>query len=481
MATLDQARVILDRLSKTLAGRQADVETLDKAYRGEFNLHYASDNFSEFFAERYKGFADNWTAIVADAPHERLEVTGIRLKGENDGDQGLWETWVGTNSDAFSDLAMLDAIIAKRAFALVWGMGDDEAVVTWEHPSQCVVEYDPETRERRAGLKSWRDDDFEYATLYLPDEVWKFERSRGFVASLQLPVNYSGFGSGAWVLRAEGMVTNPLGKVPLVELPNRARLMGEPSSDISGTLAMQHAINLFWSQLFAVSDEATIGQRVILGAEMPQMPVLDGDGNVIGSKPLDLKKLRRDNILWVEGEGSKVAQWDAANLKVFTDVIEIAVGHIAAQTRTPAHYLLIGGTIANVSGDAMKALETGLVKRTEEKTQHFGRAIRDVFELIALVENDPGKAAAVRGGQVLWKNVENRSEAQLADSLVKKQQIGYPFQALLEEAGLPPHEIERYMEMRKEEQRMDPFMLLDPVTQATVKGGASAAVTEPSA
>jgi hypothetical protein len=132
---------------------------------------------------------------------------------------------------------------------------------------------------------------------------------------------------------------------------------------------------------------------------------------------------------------------------VFTDIIEIAVGHIAAQTRTPAHYLLIGGTIANVSGDAMKALETGLVKRTEEKTQHFGRGIRDIFELMALAQGDEGKAAAVRGGQVLWKDVENRSDAQRADALSKKRDIGYPLRYLLELDGLPPQEIERVMGM----------------------------------
>jgi hypothetical protein len=142
---------------------------------------------------------------------------------------------------------------------------------------------------------------------------------------------------------------------------------------------------------------------------------------------------------------------------VFTDVIEIAVGHIAAQTRTPAHYLLIGGTIANVSGDAMKALETGLVKRTEEKTQHFGRAIRDVFELAALVGDDQAKAAAVRGGKVLWKDVENRSDAQRADALLKKRDIGYPLRYLLELDGLPPQEITRVMGLVAEEQS-DPIL-----------------------
>lgn len=441
MATAEQAVSILDKLVDELRKRQPDIETLDAAYRGEFKLKFASSDFRDYFADRYAHYSDNWTAIVADAPHERLEPIGIRLPGETEGDSVLWDTWLRNDADALSDLAMLDAIIAKRAFALVWADADEKARITWEHPSQCVVSYDPETRARVAGLKHWADDEWEYATLYLPTEIWKFQRSRT-AGLLILPA-----GSGGWEPRAEGVIDNPLGVVPLVEMANRPRLMGEPSSDIAGTLATQHAINLLWAQLFAVSDEATLGQRLILGAEAPMTPILDESGNVVGERPVDLKKLRQDNIAFITDPNAKAFQWTPANLKVFTDVIEIQVGHIAAQTRTPAHYLLIGGTIANVSGDAMKALETGLVKRTEEKTQHFGRAIRDVFELVALVESDERKAAAIRVGKVLWKDVENRSDAQRADALSKKRDIGYPLRYLLELDGLPPQEIERVMSM----------------------------------
>lgn len=441
MATAEQAVSILDKLVEELRKRQPDIETLDAAYRGDFKLKFASSDFRDYFADRYEHYSDNWTAIVADAPHERLEPIGIRLPGEREGDSALWDTWLRNDADALSDLAMLDAIIAKRSFALVWADADEKPRITWEHPSQCVVSYDPETRARVAGLKHWADDDWEYATLYLPTEVWKFQRSRT-AGLLILPA-----GTGGWEPRAEGVIDNPLGVVPLVEMANRPRLMGEPSSDIAGTLATQHAINLLWAQLFAVSDEATLGQRLILGAEAPVTPILNENGDVIGERPVDLKKLRQDNIAFITDPNAKAFQWTPANLKVFTDVIEIQVGHIAAQTRTPAHYLLIGGTIANVSGDAMKALETGLVKRTEEKTQHFGRAIRDVFELVALVEDDKRKAAQIRVGKVLWKDVENRSDAQRADALSKKRDIGYPLRYLLELDGLPPQEIERVMGM----------------------------------
>lgn len=466
MATLQEAVSILNKLAEELRLRLDDVKTFEHAYRGKHKLHYATEDFQKFHAKRYEKFSDNWCGIVADAPHERLEITGIRLPGEEN-DSALWDAWRSNDADAFSDLAFLDAIVAKRSYALVWGDNNDDASITWEHPSQAIVGYDPETRARVAGAKVWADDTTEYATLYLPDEVWKFQRPRLIQQTTPSGI-YVPMMDGSWTLRAEGTIPNPLGKVPLVEFPNRPRLIGEPLSDVSGTLAMQHAINLIWSQLFLGVDSASWPQRVIYGAEMPTIPVLDENGQEIGEKPIDLKKFAQDRAIWLEDPNVKISEWSATNLKAYTDIIEIAVGHIAAQTRTPSHYLLIGGTIANISSDAMKALETGLVKRTQEKTQHFGRAARDVFELVALAQNDAAKAQAVRtSGQVLWKDVENRSDAQRADALQKKSAMGYPLEYLLELDGLPPTEVARVMGMARDQ-------ATDPILQQILKDAAGA-------
>jgi hypothetical protein len=470
MATLEQATSILNKLALELQFRQSSIVEYENGYRGTHSLTFASDDFRDYFGKQYSKFTDNWCGIVADAPHERLEITGIRLPEQEAGDNLLWDAWRRNDADVFSDLAFLDAIVAKRAFAMVWANDDGDPLITWEHPSQAIVTYDPETRARVAGAKVWADDELEYATLYLPDEIWKFQRSRVRpVVDPDHPLPLTMM--GGWDLRAEGVIDNPMGKVPLVEFPNRPRLLGGPTSDIAGVLPMQHAINLLWAQLFVSTDEATLGQRVIIGAEMPKIPILNDAGEQIGERPIDLKKFARDRALWLEDPNTKIAQWQPAKLDVFTNVVEIAVGHIAAQTRTPAHYLLIGGTIANVSGDAMKALETGLVKRTEEKTQHFGRAARDVFELVALVQGDQAKASAVRTGTVLWKDIENISDAQRADALQKKSAIGYPLSYLLEQDGLSPTEVARVMQMKRDE-ALDPFDLLDPVTRAAMKGAA---------
>ncbi|WBQ03013.1 phage portal protein [Kribbella sp. CA-293567] len=459
MASVQEALRLLGELADELQKRQPDIRLFDAYYRGEHNLAYASDQFRGFFANRYKDFSDNWCGVVADAPTERLELIGIRPKGggKKAGDK-LWATWLENDADALSDLAFIDAIIAKRAYALVWGDPDtDDATITWEHPSQAIVGYHPETRRRRAGLKLWADEKLEYATLYLRDEVWKWQRSRTQIEKGRTQSGLYIVGSlGGWEKRKnlpEGEpwpLPNPLGEVPLVELPNRPRLIGEPLSDIAGTVAMQNATNLFWSYLLNAGDFTSFPQRVIMGQERPEVPVLDKDGQETGTtKPLDLAKFSVERVVWLEDPEAKISEWSATNLEQYTKVIEVQVGHIAAQTRTPQHYLI--GKMSNLSADALKAAETGLVKRTEEKTEHFGRAIREVFRLVALVQGDEKRARAVAAGEVLWRDVESRSDAQRADALLKKKTIGYPFEWLAEQDGNSPTEVARIMEMRRAE------------------------------
>lgn len=481
MATPDQAFSLLTNLAMELRRHHSVMWKYDDYYRGKHRLAFASDQFRKYFGGRYSDFADNWVQVVADAPVERMRVSGIRLAGEDAGfDKDLWDLWEQSDADEESSQAFLESVITGRAYAMVWGDEDDNPLITFEHPTQCIVAYDIETRQRKAGLKLWSDDDYAYATLYLPDEIWKFQQrqsepfwQREFAGPYMQP---------QWELRelASGPnpMPNPLGAVPLVELQNRPRLIAEPMSDVAGAVAMQDALNLLWAYLFNAADFASLGQRIVTGAERPMVPILDDNGNPVGERPVDLEKFAIDRIIWLEDPNAKPAQWEAAQLEPFTRVIERGVTHLAAQTRTPTHYLV--GQMANLSADALKAAETGLVKRTEEKTRNLGKGIREVFRLAALVQGNEAKAKAIAGGKVLWRDVESRSEAQLVDALLKLKQVGFPFEYLCERYGLSPNEIARVIALKQKEAESDPLSLLaaaDPAMQVGLAESATGSLS----
>lgn len=458
---LGRALSLVETLERELTARCGPIDTYKAYYRGEQALKFASKEFRKFHGDRYRDFSDNWVQVVSDSPVERLTVTGIKPYGADQADGESMRVWQANGLDADSQLGFLGAVMSARSFALVWGDPDDDEtpIVTFEDASSCIVAYEPGSRRRRrAALRRWQDGDKFMAVLYLPEEVWKFERA------VDRPTKSEDMAEvdtllGGW--RPREMVTepnpqpNPLGVVPVVELFNRPLLVDDPISDIAGVIAMQDAVNLLWAQLFTASDYAAFPQRVVLGAERPMIPILNAAGEVIGEKPLDLEKLAADRIAFITGENAKIAEWTAANLEAYTKVIEVAVGHIAAQTRTPQHYLI--GKMANLSADALLAAETGLVKRVEEKQLWYGQAIREVFALVALAQGDDGKARDLRSGYMLWADAESRSQAQLADALLKLKQIGFPFEFLALRYGLTPAEVVDLLAMIERQNQLDPL------------------------
>ncbi|MDA2805713.1 phage portal protein [Nocardiopsis suaedae] len=462
MASVEEARRLVDVLESELATRWGEVDQHTRYYKGEQPLKFASEEFRKYHGDRYRGFSDNWVQVVADSPVERLTVNGVKPAGTERADAELWRVWQANGLDADSQLGFQGSVIAARSYVLVWGNPSDPETpaVTFEDATSCVVAYEPGSRRRRrAALRRWQDGYTDMAVLYLPDEVWKFERA---LPRQDKSANMTQADEeiASWEPRDMGdepnPQRNPLGVVPVVELPNRPLLADDPISDVRGVVAMQDAVNLLWAQLFTASDYASFPQRIVLGAERPTIPILDQNGNVTGERPVDLEKFAVDRILWIDGdESTRTTEWSAANLEAYTSVIEVAVGHIAAQTRTPQHYLI--GKMANLSGDALIAAETGLVKRVEEKQLWYGQALREMFRLVALAMNDDDRARAVAGGSVLWADAQSRSQAQVADALQKLKAIGFPFEWLASRYGLMPTEVADVVAMKEREQLADPI------------------------
>lgn len=461
MATRDEALRLVGLLEDELRRRRPDIETNNQMYRGRQPLRFASDEFRKYHADRYRDFADNWVQVVSDSPVERLTVNGVLPAGQDEADAESWRVWQENALDADSQLGFLGAVNAGRSFVLVWGDPDapETPEVTFEDASQCIVAYEPGSRRRRrAALKRWQDGEVDFATLYLADEVWKFQRAALGSEDKSPAMKDVDEELNAWEPRETGEpwpLPNPMGVVPMVELPNRPMLSDDPISDVSGVVAMQNAVNLLWAQLFTASDYASFPQRIVLGAERPVVPVLDSNGVVVGERPVDLERFAVDRVLFLTGDDVKTDEWSAANLSAYTEVIEVAVGHIAAQTRTPQHYLV--GKMANLSGDALIAAETGLVKRVEEKQIWFGQALREMFRLVALAQGREAKAQALAGGRIMWADPASRSQAQTADAMLKLKQIGFPFEWLALKYGLTPTEIADLLAMKKREADLDPL------------------------
>lgn len=455
--------LMVERLYQRLIYRRGEIQRLERYYEGKQPLRFASAEWRKAHADRYGDFSDNWCAVVADAPADRTAVVGFELP-DTDGvltaeERQLWTDWQMNDMDAQQSQGFLTTRIARRSYITTWGDKDGNPVHTWDHPLFCEVEYDDENPRLRVGaLRTWRDDVYEYATLYRPDYVWKWQRkqSRDNISGRpKSEIDKWQLGGWGWIPReVRGEVwpaPNPIGEVPMVEVKNRPMLRGEPLTDIGGVAGMQDAINLLWAYLFAAADYASMPARVILGLEPPKIPILDKTtGAVIGEKPIEMDKLAAGRLLYLTGQGGSIAQWDAAKLDVFTSAMGVAISHIASQTRTPSHYLATGAPLANA--DAARMDEVGLSQKVRETHLYCQAPIRETFRLSALVRGNEAVAQAARAGAVAWKDPEIRSEAQMADAFQKDIASGWPFEWVAQHRrGLSPSEIADVMAMKKRE------------------------------
>jgi hypothetical protein len=453
------AQALTHKLYQRLVYRRPEIQKQEDYYRGKQPLMFASDEWAKFHADRYKGFSDNWCGPVANAASERVAVTGLSLPGAtgfSPEERALLADWRRNEMDAQQSQGVLTSVIAKRSHIMTWSDPAEPGVplVTWEHPAFCEIEYDDEhPRIRKAALRSWRNDDTEFATLYTAGNVWKWYRPVMQRSDTGEPKaeqdRQTALSNGGWMPRevaAEAWPeVNPLGVVPIVEVPNRPMLRGEPLSDIAGVMAMQDAINLLWAYLFNAADHASMAARVVTGTDIPKTPVLDANGQKIGERPVKLDDLAKGRLLWLTGD-AKIDQWDAAKLDVFTAVVEIAIGHVSAQTRTPANYLMTTGGFSNISGDTLKALAVGLVNKVREFHLFAAPAIRETFRLMALVRGEAAVADQCRSATVNWHDPENHSESQQADAFQKDIASGLPMQwALAKRYGLAPDEVSDVM------------------------------------
>jgi hypothetical protein len=466
-ADMEEALREVALLEKELGRRRPEIKKQKDYYRGKHSLKFASAEYREWFGENYQGFADNWCAPVVEALTERQKPIGIRPKGALTTDSKLRGYWEESGAAGGAPLAFNTKATAARVFALVWSKdADGTPEVTFEDPSQAIVSYEPGSRrKRRSALKLWHGDDDDFATLYTPDAVWKFQRRRfgAELSSLVLSPEVRA-SLGGWQPRKEKgddvwPIPNPLERVPMVELQNRPDLIDEPMSEIDGVISMQDAINALWAFLFTGADFAALPQRVILGAQLSKIPILDEQGQKVGEKVLGLEDAQIKRILSLESPNAKIDQWDAANLEIFTKVIEKAANHIGNQTRTPLYYF--ASSIQNISGDTLKALETGLVSKVGERMETDDEPLRELHWLMAKVAGDDALAEKVRGGTVIWADHESRSEAQKVDALAKLKDIGFPFEYIAEQyVGGDADELERIMKMYKAQATEDPLFKL---------------------
>jgi hypothetical protein len=411
-----------DRLLTALGYRTVDIYKCDAYYRGDHRMAFTTSQFREVFGALFSSFADNWCDLVVDAAAERLRVEGFRFGDDQGADEAAWTIWQRNGLDAESDMAHVDAIKLGCVYALVGPDDAGKAVIQVEPADQAIVAIDPARGRRRlAGLRNWKDEwGVEHCEVYLPESITWYTKAGE---------------TSPWVEELP-TAANPLGIVPLVPLPNAPTLTDRLGrSDLLRVIPLQNAVNKLCGDMLVASEFAAYPQRWATGIDIPSNP---DTGEKMTAQFLG----GADRIWTVPAADAKFGNFTVSDLGIYVRAIEMLIQHVAAQTRTPPHYLL-GQSGAFPSGESLKATETGLVAKVKRKMLSFGEGWEEVLRIAFRIEGETARAEAIEA-EVIWANPESRMVGQTVDAAVKLQTIGVPRPALWAFIGASPQEIARW-------------------------------------
>lgn len=438
MATPEEWRY---HLELRLDEQAQHIQLYEDYYAGRHRTAFVTSKFREAFGDIFQALVSNWCEIVVDAPVERLAVEGFRFADDQEADQTAWDIWMANNLPSQSIVAHTEAVKNGMAYVML-EPGQPYPKITVEHPAQVYIEYAAGSRtERLAAIKRWQGlDGHVYINVFLPDSIhkWISKEPRAFrpVESdrKKLTRSFIRYSKTDNFEPRDESGPNPLGQVPVWEIANRPTMLDGGRSDLTTAIPLQDAINKEIADMILASEFAAFPQRVVTGVEIPT----DDEGKPLADKAEMKAAISR---LWTfEDPEVKIDEFKAADLNNYTNAITLLLQHLAAQTRTPPHYLL--GQIVNASGDALKAAETGLVSKVQRKQIDFAEGWSGVMSTALQVSG----AQMNDNVEVIWKDPEFRSEGEQVDAAVKLATLGVPFEALWERVGATPQQVNRWSE-----------------------------------
>jgi hypothetical protein len=393
--TPDEA-YILDRLANKLRGHQTSNIELEYYYEGKNRLKDFRISIPPQLANAES--VVGWPGTVVSVLEERLDLEGFIAPEE----LGLDEIYRSNNLDSEGSYGHTDALIYGTGFIVIGkGMeGEPDPLITIESPNRMTGYYDMRQRKLSSALLMNYDVAGRPQTgvLYLPDVTITIEYNNGGWADTDRDVHN-------------------MGRVPVVPLVNNPR-----SSNPNGRSEITRAVKSYTNSAMRTLLGAEIArefysapQRYILGAD--ESAFTDNDGNALNPWSVYQGRILALPYNEQEGQMPQVGQFQANSTTPYFEQIRSLAQMLAAEAAIPASYL--GFQTDNpASADAIRQMESRLVKRAERRQANFGRAWSEAMKIALIIRDGflPPEASQIRA---IWRDASTPTRAAAADEATK--------------------------------------------------------------
>jgi hypothetical protein len=450
----------------------ARIRALRDYYKGEHPVMLTKRQ-QEYLGELVEGesftFAHNLVRSVIDTLRERLDLSGFTVNGAGVDDADLqespepsaqlaalfWQWWSENKTDAAQITLYRRALRDGKAYVIV----DWDA--TNMRPKFIVHKVDAGDLEPGIVMHRDPEDDSHvlYAsryfytfdplnpgatgkqrkTVYLPGEIRKY--IMGKTAGEWQP--HMDVGDAGWPLPWVDATGAPMG-IPVIEFANPA------GSEIDQIIGLQNALNKTWLDLIAAADASGFPILAIEYSGEGGFGSIQDDADIEGNDEFRFSPGRA-----IEVDNANVKRLEAANLQPMIETMWTIVQAISGVSRTPAYYLRPVGGGDVPSGEALKQLESGIVKRAQERQLIFGQAWADVMAMAYRLTQTFGGGlpeVAPLNIQAQWTDANVRNELQQAQTATAYKALDVPDDTVWATLGFTPTEIAGFKAQRRNDE-----------------------------
>lgn len=228
--------------------------------------------------------------------------------------------------------------------------------------------------------------------------------------------------------------THPVPWTPVVRFVSEFVLDDSPEGLVKPLIPLQDQINLTTFNGLVAQVYGAFKQKWVTGFDVPK----DESG-----RPIEPFRAAVNRLFIGEGEATKFGEFGSTDLKGYLDFREDTVRALCTTANVPPHTVL--GALANLSAESLAAAEVSKTRAEDVWRLLFGESWEQCFRLSRWVAGERDAVDDV-SAQVVWRDTEARSQAQIVDAAVKLKSIGFPMRYIAEMLGVAPQDIPQLLD-----------------------------------
>lgn len=407
---------------------------IDDYLQGKHDDPYTPDSAGPEYKLLARRSVTNWMRLIVDASAQGLYVDSVRPgrtlpdapEGARPAPLPEWVHWQNSRLDARQIPVHRAALAYGHSFTLTKKSGTRTLTKGLSPLSTSALFADP------------ANDDTPRAAFTV--EVWPSEAGPGEGLMWDEGDEYLVlFESLADATNVIVEYLGSVGEMPVTRFAASVDLDGRTVGVIEPQMVLQDRINQTIFDMLVIQSGGAFTTKTVTGMAPPYEMTYEIDANGVkklvpklgpdGQPVLAKVQINAMKLLWAENKDTEFGTLPGTPLEGYLKSIEEAIKQLAAISQTPPHYLL--GAIANLSAEALQAAMTSLERKTIAFRQMFGESWERVFRLAAYFEGET-EALDDFATEVIWRDMDARALAPVADGLYKLRQMGAPLEGLLE-------------------------------------------------